>query len=236
MPDSSGTAQGTYTFDPYGRLTSSTGSPANALTFAGQYFDSESSLYYLRARYYDPATGQLLSRDPALAQTKAPYGYSAGNPVNRSDPSGLGGNYLKDEGEGEFPTASEIMKQFRPLQPDEPGYGEEVIQPGTIRYLSKAIARRAFEGRGDFGRTVRRFFGRATSKCTDFHATDNGDGTWTMTYRAPSDSDPTKWGKWYALEVESWSGDVISDVKFGYGPEGPFDLYDIKPVRSGSQD
>ena len=51
--------------------------------------DSESGLYYLRARYYDPTTAQLISRDPAVAMTMSPYGYTGGNPVNRTDPSGL---------------------------------------------------------------------------------------------------------------------------------------------------
>jgi hypothetical protein len=44
---------------------------------------------YLRARYYDPATGAFLSRDPAESTTREPYAYTAGNPINRIDPSGL---------------------------------------------------------------------------------------------------------------------------------------------------
>ena len=57
--------------------------------FQGQYLDSESGLYYLRARYYDPTTGQLLTVDPALAATNQPYAFTAGDPINGSDPSGL---------------------------------------------------------------------------------------------------------------------------------------------------
>jgi uncharacterized protein RhaS with RHS repeats len=49
----------------------------------------ESSLQYLRARYYDPATGQFLSRDPLASLTRSPYGYVGGNPLNGVDPSGL---------------------------------------------------------------------------------------------------------------------------------------------------
>ncbi|MGH9197837.1 MAG: RHS repeat-associated core domain-containing protein, partial [Acidimicrobiia bacterium] len=44
---------------------------------------------YLRARYYDPATGQFLTRDPIEAATREPYGYVGGNPLNATDPSGL---------------------------------------------------------------------------------------------------------------------------------------------------
>ena len=62
---------------------------ANPFIFQGQYRDNKSGLYYLRARYYDPATGQFLTVDPDVAFTWSPYGYAAGNPVNRLDPSGV---------------------------------------------------------------------------------------------------------------------------------------------------
>lgn len=40
-------------------------------------------------RYYDPATGQFLSRDPLVATTDAPYSYVDDSPLNGADPSGL---------------------------------------------------------------------------------------------------------------------------------------------------
>ncbi len=42
-----------------------------------------------RVRYYDPTTGQFLTRDPAVASTRSAYGYTYGNPLNTTDPSGL---------------------------------------------------------------------------------------------------------------------------------------------------
>lgn len=89
VTDSVGVSQATYTFDAYGNLIASTGSITNPLRFSGQYLDSESGLYYLRARYYDAGTGQFLSRDPAVAMTLEPYGYVRDNPLNGSDPTGL---------------------------------------------------------------------------------------------------------------------------------------------------
>jgi RHS repeat-associated protein len=44
--------------------------------YAGEYADAESGLVYLRARSYDPATGQFLTRDPATGLTAAPYAYA----------------------------------------------------------------------------------------------------------------------------------------------------------------
>ena len=89
ITDSIGASQATYSFDPYGNLTASTGTIANPLRFAGDYWDAETGFYYLRARYYDPTTGQFLSRDPAVAATRQPYSYVGDNPLNGIDPTGL---------------------------------------------------------------------------------------------------------------------------------------------------
>ena len=89
--DATGTVVNGYTYDVYGKKTSSTGSQPNEFDFAGQQTDA-TGLQYLRARYYDPATGTFLSRDPMSASpgwTQSPYGYAGGNPVNGSDPTGL---------------------------------------------------------------------------------------------------------------------------------------------------
>ena len=39
-------------------------------------------------RYYDPSTGQFLSVDPTVANTKQPYVYASNNPINRRDVNG----------------------------------------------------------------------------------------------------------------------------------------------------
>lgn len=57
--NASGTVQDSYTYDVYGTPTK-TGSLANEFDFAGQQTDG-TGLQYLRARYYDPATGTFLS-------------------------------------------------------------------------------------------------------------------------------------------------------------------------------
>lgn len=89
LTDSTGAPAATYSYDGYGNLTSQSGSVGNPFLFSGEYRDAESGLYYLRARYYDPATGVFISRDPELSSTWEPYGYVADNPLNATDPSGL---------------------------------------------------------------------------------------------------------------------------------------------------
>jgi len=90
ITNSKGATTNTYTFDPYGNLTASTGMLANPFRYAGQYFDSESGYYYLRARYYDPASGQFITRDPRVSTTHEPYGLAQDDPLNGADLSGLG--------------------------------------------------------------------------------------------------------------------------------------------------
>ena len=89
LTDSAGAVRWTSSYDAYGNNVGSTGSYPTPLSYAGQYRDAESGLSYLRARYYDPSTAQFLSRDPAVAATRDPYGYVADNPLNGTDPAGL---------------------------------------------------------------------------------------------------------------------------------------------------
>jgi RHS repeat-associated protein len=72
------------------------------IAFAGQYVDGETASYLDDGttryrpglvlngfRTYDPFTGGFLQLDPLVEQTWNAYGYADGNPVGRSDPSGL---------------------------------------------------------------------------------------------------------------------------------------------------
>lgn len=81
-----GTRLTRLTYSSYGALRS--GKAITPLLYAGQYRDAESGLYYLRARSYDPVTGQFMSVDPAGSITHAPYGYASNDPVNLLDPLG----------------------------------------------------------------------------------------------------------------------------------------------------
>jgi RHS repeat-associated protein len=89
LTNAAGAVVGTYAYGSYGTTISHTGTVATVLQYDGQYTDAESGYQYLQARYYDPATGQFLTLDPAVNLTSEPYGYSAENPINLADPSGL---------------------------------------------------------------------------------------------------------------------------------------------------
>jgi RHS repeat-associated protein len=93
LANSTGAVMDTYDYDAWGNVVNSTGNTPNVYLYRGEQFDPDLSLYYLRARYYDPLSGRFLSRDPADGQTADPkslhkYLYAGGGPVNAVDPTG----------------------------------------------------------------------------------------------------------------------------------------------------
>ena len=87
LTDDSGAVVGSASYGAYGVAT--TTGETSAFGYAGEYTDSESGFIYLRNRYYDPLTGQLLTEDPLVALTNEPYAYAGNDPVNAVDPSGM---------------------------------------------------------------------------------------------------------------------------------------------------
>jgi RHS repeat-associated protein len=64
---------------------------AQVLRYATYCYDSESGLYYLSCRHYDPATKQFLSKDLSRNDgEQSAYQYCGGNPVGNVDPNGYG--------------------------------------------------------------------------------------------------------------------------------------------------
>ena len=66
----------------------------NPIRYRGYYYDTETGLYYLRARYYDPETGRFISQDdvsylaPMHLSGLNLYAYCNDNPVMYADPCG----------------------------------------------------------------------------------------------------------------------------------------------------
>jgi RHS repeat-associated protein len=63
----------------------------NPFLFTGRRYDTETGLYYYRARYYNPTTGRFLQTDPiGYGDGMNMYAYCKNGPVSMADPSGLG--------------------------------------------------------------------------------------------------------------------------------------------------
>ncbi len=94
--DGSRNVVASYSYDPWGKLLSSSGTLAdiNPLRYRGYYYDAETGFYYLQSRYYDPEIGRFINAD-SYASTDATgllstnmFAYCENDPVNKSDPDG----------------------------------------------------------------------------------------------------------------------------------------------------
>jgi RHS repeat-associated protein len=89
LTEAAGKTSAALSYSPYGGAEGKTGTVTTPLGFSGQYTDAMTGLQYLRARFYDPGTGQFLSRDPLEPLTREPYPYAGDSPLRFTDPSGL---------------------------------------------------------------------------------------------------------------------------------------------------
>jgi RHS repeat-associated protein len=100
LSDTTGQEVAEFRYDAFGNSRGATGSAANAgstkgdFRFQGQWLESESGIYYFRARDYDAQTGTFISRDPVnIIETEPesfnPYQFVYNNPYVYSDPEGL---------------------------------------------------------------------------------------------------------------------------------------------------
>ena len=99
LVNSNGTSVVSYTYDAWGNPESTTGSMASTLgvdnpfRYRSYYFDTESGLYYLMSRYYDPVVGRFLNADGLISTGQGSLGYNMfaycnNNPTIYKDSSG----------------------------------------------------------------------------------------------------------------------------------------------------
>ena len=99
--DSSGNVVVEYKYDAWGNHEAEVASEEyvtlanlNPFRYRGYYYDSETGLYFLQTRYYDPEVGRFISRDsieyadPETICGLNLYAYCGNNPVMNVDPMG----------------------------------------------------------------------------------------------------------------------------------------------------
>ena len=111
--NASGTKLISYTYDAWGNFTTtysnggaSTSAIYNPFRYRSYYYDTETGLYYVSSRYYDPAIGRFISPDTTDILTATPmgltdknlYAYCDNNPVVRVDRNGQFWDYVVDIG------------------------------------------------------------------------------------------------------------------------------------------
>lgn len=95
----SGTQVVSYTYDTWGKLISIDASlkdsvgVKNPYRYRGYRYDTETGLYYLQSRYYNPQWGRFINADgylgtPGELLSFNMFAYCGNNPINNLDPSG----------------------------------------------------------------------------------------------------------------------------------------------------
>ncbi len=83
----SNTVANQYRVDPFGNSEYASETVPQPLRFAARELDTETGLYYFRARYYEPTYGRFISEDPiGLAGGMNPYVYAMNDPLSLRDP------------------------------------------------------------------------------------------------------------------------------------------------------
>ena len=87
-----------YSYDAWGNCTVTNAAgyavgDKNPFRYRGYYYDTETGLYYLNSRYYNPEFGRFISADGFVSTGQGITGsnmfaYCGNNPINRYDPSG----------------------------------------------------------------------------------------------------------------------------------------------------
>ena len=96
LVNESGTVVNIYEYTPWGEIRSESETVDNPIKYAGEYYDDELDMIYLRARYYDPQIGRFTSLDIEEGEIANPldmnrYVYCRNNPIKYLDPSGREG-------------------------------------------------------------------------------------------------------------------------------------------------
>jgi RHS repeat-associated protein len=95
--DVSGNTVVSYAYDSWGKQLSCTGSlastlgTANPLRYRGYIYDSDTGLYYLQSRYYNPGLGRFTNEDSIIfggLLSSDQFLYCGNDPVNEIDKSG----------------------------------------------------------------------------------------------------------------------------------------------------
>lgn len=91
--DETGSVENRYDYDIFGNPILTIEIAKNEIRYASEFFDEESGLYYLRARYYDPYIGRFISEDSYWGEDTNPlslnlYTYAFNDPIMYFDPTG----------------------------------------------------------------------------------------------------------------------------------------------------
>ncbi len=144
MVDEDGNRVASYSYDPYGAITSISGSMSqiNPIRYRGYYYDTETGFYYLQSRYYDPSIGRFINADAFASTGQGFLGYNMfvycnNNPIMYSDSLGKAAMFsctvnVCDGGSGY--TNVDITQEIFGERESRRRRSEEAIESGDVFY------------------------------------------------------------------------------------------------------
>lgn len=131
-----------YQYDDFGKVLQAQEADYNPCRYVGRYgvMYEDSTLQFMRARYYDPTIGRFLSEDPIWSANLYPY--TKNNPVITIDPSGkinkilelslsFGYDYLENNAKGNTYGIKEVSAFV----------GSTVLEESSKKILGAAISK-----------------------------------------------------------------------------------------------
>ena len=131
-----------YEYSAWGELLSVTGSKAdtvgmiNPFRYRGYCYDTETGLYYISSRYYDPEIGRWINADGYVSTGQGVLGnnmfaYCGNNPVNRVDHTG---QFWSEIWEFAKTAVAEIGKTMGVMSPAYAGCGGVAVADGPLPF------------------------------------------------------------------------------------------------------
>jgi RHS repeat-associated protein len=136
LVDTSVAALQTYSYDSFGMINS-IGLVTQPYTYTAREFDTETGLYFYRARYYDPKAGRFITRDPiGFDGGINQYAYVGNNPVNWGDARGFTKN--------KPPNYPDLNPPTRPTPTPDPWENYSTTQPSAFGCCSESAKKQIY--------------------------------------------------------------------------------------------
>jgi RHS repeat-associated protein len=141
--DGDGNVVSRFSYDAFGNVRSQSGLSSTTtggdFRFQGQWLESDSGLYYFRARDYDAKTGLFLSRDAVdpiqeNPESANPYQFAYQNPNVYSDPSGMFNI-------NEVSVSNAIINALQGIRNYSVQQIKDFVKDGITEYLGGAVFR-----------------------------------------------------------------------------------------------
>jgi len=144
LTDATGDIVERYDYNPFGACVatdvSGGGLVGNPYRFTGRRLDTETGLYYYRARHYTPEMGRFLSPDPIgiwgdILNLGNAYNYCCSNPLNRIDPTGSKITVDVEDKDDR----GKVLKDIEKISGRKVGYNKKTREIKWVKFLVYAF-------------------------------------------------------------------------------------------------